>query len=931
MNNILRIENVNKSFSNQKVLKNVSINFSNKGLIAILGKSGSGKSTLLNLIAGVDNDYEGNIYFDNRLVKSFSSNEKEYYRLKNLGYVFQNFMLMDLENVFNNVYFPLNVISNTSIYEKKRRVKDLLNLVHLKHKSNQKINTLSGGEKQRVAIARSLVNNPDIILCDEPTGALDEKNSNEIMNILKTISQNTLVIVVSHDVSLVKQYADKIIHIENGEITKIEEENNLVSNNKLALFSYKVSNKKPSIPLSFIFSHIKEIISSKKIRTFITTLVTSIGLLGVGASMMLTSSISKEIKNAFSSVVDANKIVMKNKNSDKNLYGNVFSASLNEINQIRSKFPHYINDYGVNYLNNFETYFLDDNEFYISSTQFKIPISNLSARSINDYLHFEEISNKTIYPSTPIIMEDEQILLGLNTKTMFEICFSLSISRTFEALGQYILSKNLTISLYVRNSNWQYEDEQIFNVVGVFDNADNVIAHKSNVFNEITFEDHMRLPTTDNMLVRQYPWTLSKVYYVKTKNTEEFLDSILLDKNFNEYVFDRANHENYKGICKGVGECNSNRVLIYHIEKESINISSVEEIISSNNKLESYLICNDKGYSLYSNSLTMGFSDNFYISDNKETIDDLINFELKNKNKTIKMPDNAIVGSALKSALGGLTFSSNLKGAILKKGNIPKNINEIAISSNVADKLLLTVGDKLNFGTIINYNESSPIDSDYYIGDIKIVGIIKDKSPTLYHNKLWTISFFRDKLGISMFSLLPRSVLISTDKDNVNNAINYLNKNFREFSFSSPSKEIGESIDETLDYVIFILLIFSLFSLVISILLIINVTYLTISENSKDILLFRYLGISDFNIIKMFTFTSIIMGLLGYLIMVFELIMFSFVFKLVLSKIFYSSLSLSISLTPFLVTFLIVLTLSSLIGLFVSVFFVKSKKIKAYL
>lgn len=925
MNELLRIDKVSKSFGKQVVLKDISLSFLKTGFYSLVGKSGSGKTTLLNLLTGLDDDYKGNISFKNKSIKSFSDKEKEYYRLSNTGYIFQNFMLLELEDVFSNVYLPISVISSLSKYEKARRVKDLLRLVGLEKKIHQKINTLSGGEKQRVAIARALVNNPDIILCDEPTGALDETNSIEIMEILKSISKTKLVIVVSHDLSLINKYTDTLIEIDSGRIKNIKELHNYFNDKKYSIFSFKHTEKKPSIPFSFIFSHIKAIITSKKVRTFITTFVTSLGLLGVGASLLLTSSISKEIKNSFSSVVDANKIVMKNSYSDQNLYGNVFSATKEEIAIIKERYPSYIKSIGVNYLNNFESYFASDNEIYVSSTGLKIRIDNLSARSINDYKNIKDITNK-IYPSTPTIMDDDQIVLGLNYQSMFNLCVGLQIIRSYESLGEYILNNNLTISLYVRNSNWQYEDEVMFKVLGVFDSDLNCLAALSDNYNETIFEKKMMLPSTDNMLIREYPWTLSKVYYVKVEEIEEFLDKALLDKTLSDFILDKANNENYKGICPLVGECNSDRVLIYRVDNYSINLSKVEEIRHSSNKLSSYIIANDLGYPMYSSSLTMGFANNFYLSKEEDAIDELLTYEMLNKNKNIKTPSNVIVGSALKSASGGLIFSSNFKEKDLLYGRVPKNTSEIVISTSIQKKLDLILNEEVAVGMITKYNEASPLDSEFVINKIKVVGIVKSSKSIIYHNSLWTISFFREKFGMSMFSLLARNIVLEVDKDYLDSTIEYLNKNYKEYTFFSPSKEIGQSVDDTISYVIFILTIFSIFSLVISSLLLITTTNLTISENSSDIILFKYLGISDFNIVKLFTFLSLFMGLIGYFVTFFELIIFDVIFKFVLADIFYSSISFSLNIAPYLITLLLVVITSLFIGVITSVISLRKNK-----
>ena len=182
---MLRIKHVFKEYNNQSVLKDINITLPNKGLISIVGVSGSGKSTLLNLIGGIDKPSKGSIFINNVDVTKLNNKELNWYHNKYLGFIFQSYNLIDYLSVKDN----LSLINNNyDILLKK------LNIYNLKDK---KVNLLSGGEKQRVAIARGIMKNPKILLCDEPTGALDSTTSVDIMNILKELSKDRLVIVVT--------------------------------------------------------------------------------------------------------------------------------------------------------------------------------------------------------------------------------------------------------------------------------------------------------------------------------------------------------------------------------------------------------------------------------------------------------------------------------------------------------------------------------------------------------------------------------------------------------------------------------------------------------------------------------------------------------------------------------------------------------------
>ena len=220
---MVEIIGLSKCYGEVKVLNDINLNLPQTGLVAFVGDSGSGKTTLLNAIAGLDKKITGEIKINSVDIVKLSPEETEKFRLNNIGYIFQNFNLINLEKANDNVKLILDAISTSSLNFKKRKIKNVFRIVGISNLLNSKVNEMSGGEKQRVAIARALINNPKLILCDEPTGSLDEKNSQQIMNILKKISSKSLVIIVSHDIELVKNFADEIIIVDTGSNDKTKD------------------------------------------------------------------------------------------------------------------------------------------------------------------------------------------------------------------------------------------------------------------------------------------------------------------------------------------------------------------------------------------------------------------------------------------------------------------------------------------------------------------------------------------------------------------------------------------------------------------------------------------------------------------------------------------------------------------------------------
>ena len=239
---MIRLENVNKYFNKHKkneihVIDNVSLSLPNSGLIALLGESGSGKTTMLNSIGGLDKVSSGKIYIDNKRITRKSSYKIDKIRTLNIGYVFQDYKLVENMTVYDNVALSLKLIGITNKDEIKKRVLYTLEKVGMLRYKNRLATMLSGGERQRVGIARAIVKNPKIILADEPTGNLDSKNSLEIMNIIKSISSKYLVVLVTHETELAKFYADRIIEFSDGKIV-----NDYINNHDNSL-NYEIENR----------------------------------------------------------------------------------------------------------------------------------------------------------------------------------------------------------------------------------------------------------------------------------------------------------------------------------------------------------------------------------------------------------------------------------------------------------------------------------------------------------------------------------------------------------------------------------------------------------------------------------------------------------------------------------------------------------------
>lgn len=290
---MLEIKNIHKEYKTgdfvQTALKKVSLKFSKNEFVAILGHSGSGKTTLLNIIGGLDQYDSGDLIINNVSTKKFKDKDWDAYRNNCVGFIFQNYNLINHITVLKNVEMCLT-LSNVSPKERKEKALIALEKVGLKDHAYKKPNQLSGGQMQRVSIARALVNDPDIILADEPTGALDSKTSVQIMELIKEISKDKLVIMVTHNPTLANDYANRIIELSDGEIVKdsIKDSKKSKTEDK-----YKLKYTKMSFltALSLSFTNIL----TKKGRTILTAFASSIGIIGIALILSLSNGFDRQI------------------------------------------------------------------------------------------------------------------------------------------------------------------------------------------------------------------------------------------------------------------------------------------------------------------------------------------------------------------------------------------------------------------------------------------------------------------------------------------------------------------------------------------------------------------------------------------------------------------------------------------------------------
>ncbi|WP_066026021.1 ABC transporter ATP-binding protein/permease [Enterococcus mundtii] len=271
-----------------KALDGVSVAFRKKEFVAILGPSGSGKTTMLNVIGGLDNYDSGDMVINGKSTKDFKDSDWDAYRNNSIGFVFQSYNLIGHLGIIENVELGMT-LSGVSKDEKRKKAEESLHRVGLTDHMHKKPNQLSGGQMQRVAIARALANDPDILLCDEPTGALDTETSVQIMKLIEELSNEKLVIMVTHNPELAHEYADRIIEFSDGKI--VSDSNPHIERPKDDQFNLRRTKMSFWTALKLSFNNIR----TKKGRTFLTSFASSIGIIGIAIVLALSTGFQKQI------------------------------------------------------------------------------------------------------------------------------------------------------------------------------------------------------------------------------------------------------------------------------------------------------------------------------------------------------------------------------------------------------------------------------------------------------------------------------------------------------------------------------------------------------------------------------------------------------------------------------------------------------------
>ena len=480
---MLELKNVCKKYD-REVLKKINLKFENKGFICLVGESGSGKTTLLNIIGGLEQPDSGKVIFNGNNIKNIDSS---FYSNQLVSFINQNYNLIDKYTVLENILLPIELRRIRS----PCNVDNILKMLGIYSLKNKKVISLSGGEKQRVAIARCIVQNTRVILADEPTGALDSENAYSVMRILKNLSKQKLVIVVTHNIELANSFANDIIKINDG---KIYSKLKVINKNK---YSKIKCNRK--IKLSFIklVKYAIKNLNNKLLRNILTILAFTIGLLSLGIVLSIKTGFKKELDSLnklsffnYPLVISKNNYVDDFSNKVENKNGvNVKKGSF-VTNEIDDKLISLVNNIDKKYVNGI-TYYRDidyefksisyvnpsNNYFYLVSGRMpenknEVMILYDEEDSISDKLYnYLDVSNNGLINNVFKVNNKELIITGIVK----------SNNDYFKSLSGILYSNDLfdneitDIYIYANNLNSKNKIKDLLKDYEIFDNAEEVV------------------------------------------------------------------------------------------------------------------------------------------------------------------------------------------------------------------------------------------------------------------------------------------------------------------------------------------------------------------------------------------------------------------------------------------------------------------------
>ena len=821
-----------------RALNDVSINFRENEFVSILGPSGCGKTTLLNIIGGLDKYTSGDLVINGKSTKSFTDENWDTYRNHSIGFVFQSYNLIPHQSVLANVELALT-LSGVSKKERKERAIAALEKVGLKEQIHKRPNQMSGGQMQRVAIARALINNPDILLADEPTGALDSETSVQVMELLREIAKDKLIIMVTHNPELATEYSSRIIRCMDGKVigdsNPFEPQEEDFEAEKVKAEEEKAKGRKPSMSFATAFGLSMRNLGTKKGRTFLTAFAGSIGIIGIALVLALSNGIQNYVDKVQNDTLMAYPMSIEKEAVDTN---NVLNAVMG----------------------------MGESMMNIDHDREKVYVNQMVAEMLNTFV--AQSSSNNIKSFKKYVDDNRE---------------------AFEELCNDVQFKYSTI-LNIYKADTSEEIVKVNPNTALADVAGNMLQGMEGFMNTSMVDAWIELIGDDDVIERQYdviygrlPKEKNEVVLMVDGNNE--INDLLL------YALGIRNQKNFSTDIMGA---------LAGTEVEKLDQSySYEEICDMKFKLVlncDYMVKDEKTGLWSDRSANLAFVKQLV---EKGMDINIVGIIRPDENNVLSVGTGGI-GYTTELMEYALEYTANSQPVKEQLANPKRDIitgmefvdltvndfDLVDIDMKLIDMKYLDLGpfmgmagdidlaeiDIMDMTSIFDFGDMSDLQKklmEGYLDDEQVIALKQAYIDTVnaqcsYDNTMSILGYQPVDTPTSIY-FYPKSF---ESKDELNAMINYYNEavtadGHPEYSISAtdPIGILLSSVTKIIDIVTYVLVVFVAISLVVSSIMIGIITYISVLERTKEIGILRAIGASKSDVSRVFNAETIIVGL----------------------------------------------------------------------
>jgi ABC-type lipoprotein export system ATPase subunit len=882
---MIDIQGLRQKYHRSPVLNGIEMKLPRRGIVGILGPSGSGKSTFLKVLSGLL-PFEGHIRFQEQDLESADARQRLDLRLIHIGLLYQSYRLFEHETVAWNLALPLRLLGYSEVIV-KRHTDDWLAEVGLSKNRHQLVSTLSGGEKQRLAVARTLIKQPRVILADEPTAALDEINKTAIFNLFSQMKDQRLIIVVSHEQALLERYADTVYKFEDGQIIAAYHPSKVTHVRKTIHRRLTNHIHRGTLPWLFCFRHARADMKIHKWRHLFAQSMLTLALLGTGIGLSLATAIPKKMTATFDHLMGRPGIQITSKERPLGYLSTLHAAEEQSLVEIKDRYADNDLGIGVAYRNDVNGLFPDRNQIFLIATGPIIVLPSFQARHLADAMTFAELG------IDHHSLDDDEIFLAVPETDFKIIARHLRCEFSVAVVNQILETEEVFLGAGFANLAWQYEDEQMWRLKGIAISESAHVVHSNPRFNEFVFETSMRFPISHDLEgPLERPWILRKAFCLLSPNNPNLLATLSQDIALRMYRFDLINHEYLPSYCPRFGPCRLLRYLVLYDPLNTISEAEIAYIQKMEPGLSSALMGTEGGYLIYPEAMISGFAHETFLAGDRSALEQAIDwFSLTEPAQQVdRLPDRTVRG-----------YYQDQSERVVRlrpfpsfdyQGWPPMSTDEIAISTGLA---AILYGNNPELGTKMHYatrfivgHEEGRVHSEFHDVELTLTALVPGNGIYVYGGPLWSRRFFNEQMGISPDSLRPLTVVFEGEEARLEAAAARIKRQFPHLDIGFPQADLHrqiKTVTTNIDYVVVALAGFAGINAVILALLVADLSW---SDMAKDRRLLFEMGASSDNAQQLILARLIILFGSALLMAIIGLIAASFLIEKMLADYFSS-------------------------------------------